>query len=732
MILAPFPKYAFLDNNGRPLIGGQLFTYIAGTTTKIATYTDSTGGVSNTNPIVLDYRGEANVWLDPTLTYKFTLAPPGDTDPPTRPIWTVDQVSGLGGLTQQIIGQLLWPRTAAEIAVNVTPVNYAYPPYVRGRYASFADWKSACDQAGAQGLLEANYAIASNTPLPNKFDFEGFALTGAFYSTIAPASLGAQGGYALNWTAKQPRIQGAFFNDFVGINTGLDDTGSVLMDGTSGGSSWSKIGVKYATTFVLDATSSYITQNLITGGILRFIPMVGAGNEINANVFDNVDVSAPTAANLASGTVTISNGSPAVVTWNTHGKNAGNAVVFTTTGALPTGLNTNTVYYVIAAGLATNTFQVSLTPGGAAVNTSSAGSGVHTATSFGVLQTDTLREPNTFRNVYWENGSNIRANAHLNGWHADGLGNPALDRYCHALFNTNVNQKLRTDFLSLSISNLVTGGDWSILDAAGKPPDLAQSLGAGVAVVADNTDPSGIGKRYEATFSAAFTNFSITMQPSGSDRFSLVLYYKSTADFFAIESNDGGGAISQSETLSLVSQGYGNNWKRLWISGPASKTSTTTVTLFAYGAVGGAAKTMSISGMFAGSEGCVIPPQKNNSILNSTFTGTLNGVTALVQGTVKVQRVGNCVTMHIPSLTGTSNSTSCSISGLPAALIPAAASSMEPCIIDDNSVTALGRMEVTAAGAITVYPSLTAAATGWTAAGTKTVTRKSITYFISP
>jgi hypothetical protein len=137
MILSPFPKLAFLANNGRPLDGGLLFTYAAGTTTKIATYLDDTGGSTNTNPIVLDFRGEANVWLDPSVTYKFALSPPGDTDPPTRPIWTVDNISVLG--TQQDIGRILYPRTAAEITAGVTPTYYFYPPYDYRRYGAVAD-----------------------------------------------------------------------------------------------------------------------------------------------------------------------------------------------------------------------------------------------------------------------------------------------------------------------------------------------------------------------------------------------------------------------------------------------------------------------------------------------------------------------------------------------------------------------------------------------------------------
>lgn len=77
-------------------------------------------------------------------------------------------------------------------------------------------------------------------------------------------------------------------------------------------------------------------------------------------------------------TVTITNATPAVVTWTGHGFVAGQPVIFSTTGTLPTGLTPGTVYYVIAAGLTANEFQVSATAGGTAIDTSGAGSGTHT------------------------------------------------------------------------------------------------------------------------------------------------------------------------------------------------------------------------------------------------------------------------------------------------------------------------------------------------------------------
>jgi len=86
-VVTPTAKAQFIDAAGVPLAGGFLYTYAAGTTTPQATYTDSTGATANSNPIVLDSRGEANIWLG-SSTYKFKL-----TDADNTEIWTVDNIS---------------------------------------------------------------------------------------------------------------------------------------------------------------------------------------------------------------------------------------------------------------------------------------------------------------------------------------------------------------------------------------------------------------------------------------------------------------------------------------------------------------------------------------------------------------------------------------------------------------------------------------------------------------
>jgi hypothetical protein len=83
--------------------------------------------------------------------------------------------------------------------------------------------------------------------------------------------------------------------------------------------------------------------------------------------------------NAATATMTIA--SPCVVTVTGHTFVANDPFIFTTTGALPTGLTVGTVYYVLAP--SGNTFNVAATSGGSAINTSGSQSGTHTAAPVG-------------------------------------------------------------------------------------------------------------------------------------------------------------------------------------------------------------------------------------------------------------------------------------------------------------------------------------------------------------
>lgn len=82
-----FPIIQWFDNSGNPLAGGKVYTYAAGTLTPQATYTDSTGGTPNSNPVVLDSAGRAQIWFSPA-SYKLILKTSADVT-----LMTIDNVT---------------------------------------------------------------------------------------------------------------------------------------------------------------------------------------------------------------------------------------------------------------------------------------------------------------------------------------------------------------------------------------------------------------------------------------------------------------------------------------------------------------------------------------------------------------------------------------------------------------------------------------------------------------
>lgn len=92
--LSAEPKQQFFDDDGNPLAGGKLCTYISGSNTPQATYTDFMGTVQNTNPVILDIAGRAQIWYDTTKDYRVVLRTAGTTSNCSDGtiLWTVDGV----------------------------------------------------------------------------------------------------------------------------------------------------------------------------------------------------------------------------------------------------------------------------------------------------------------------------------------------------------------------------------------------------------------------------------------------------------------------------------------------------------------------------------------------------------------------------------------------------------------------------------------------------------------
>lgn len=663
MSLSPSPKQQFFGNNGRPLEGGLLYTYIAGTTTKIATYSDSSGAL-NTNPIVLDFRGEANIWLDPEQTYKYVLSPRGDTDPPTNPIWSVDDIAAgltVAELTQQFLGRILWPRTQAEIDAGVTPVKYWIQPYIRGRYSDFDDWRAAADEASAIALLDDDYAITSDLVLPKRCDFSGYQITGAFYTTH---QFHSSGGCVLNWRAKRPRIRGCYFCRYTGIDTGVDDQGFVEIwggDGTTNpGTFWCNIGISYTTSMTLNADNFDINENWFYGGISRYVLLTGGTGGtggIHANTFFNLDAS----------------------------------------DQIPSLPNS------------------------------------------GYLQNDEKMHVNYIMGAYYESGADIVGNFHIGvaGYQGDANSPPKIGRYQHLVGSVGINQKNRGDYLSLTNFNFAEGGLWDIVDSSGKPPCLSQASGTGATVIADASTPGGIGLRYQVTMAADQSRFAITFNTRGQDFFTAVIDYRVVdppppappINFVTVLSNDGTSDTFYDPTPATASMP--TNWKRLRLSGPANTNGNTVIRLFAANGAPISSTDFSIGGIFIGTERAIPAPSRVPYVETGSFVVTLTGVSGTVTGTAYYVKQRNLVSIQLPTLSGTSNATTCTITGLPSTLIPAHTQGNLPTLIADNGAFAFGVIQLQTSGVFSCFKSATATGSDWTNSGTKTIANTNINYLLT-
>jgi len=96
LLLSPFfgAGGQLFNNNGDPLAGGKIYSYLAGTNTSTPTYTTIAGNIAHSNPIVLDGAGRVpsgEIWLSFAISYKFVLE-----DSVGGLIGTFDNIGGIG------------------------------------------------------------------------------------------------------------------------------------------------------------------------------------------------------------------------------------------------------------------------------------------------------------------------------------------------------------------------------------------------------------------------------------------------------------------------------------------------------------------------------------------------------------------------------------------------------------------------------------------------------------
>lgn len=182
-ILSPPPKAQFLDANGAPLAGGKVYTYQAGTTTPLATYTTAGGTTPNANPVILDARGEADIWYAPGVSYKVVLRTSADAL-----IWTVDNIAMSGSMATQnadnvsITGGTIGSGVTFAGSITGTATN------VTGTVAVANGGTGATTAANARANLSAA-ASGANTDITSLEQDVAIVATG----TIGTDSIGYRG-----------------------------------------------------------------------------------------------------------------------------------------------------------------------------------------------------------------------------------------------------------------------------------------------------------------------------------------------------------------------------------------------------------------------------------------------------------------------------------------------------------------------------------------------------------
>lgn len=162
------PVQQFFDANGDPLAGGKLYSYIAGTTTPLATYSNAAGTTPNTNPVILDAAGRATVYLG-NATYKFRL---DDADDVT--LFTTDNVPVVGDSGAEDGDDSPWSEHAVTDAMSATDLS--------GETVDFALYSSALYDVE---ILRGTTVIANGQIAVQNLNGTGRVVTGAFMAAEA-------------------------------------------------------------------------------------------------------------------------------------------------------------------------------------------------------------------------------------------------------------------------------------------------------------------------------------------------------------------------------------------------------------------------------------------------------------------------------------------------------------------------------------------------------------------
>jgi hypothetical protein len=157
------PSQQALDTSARVLPGATLSFFLTATSTATNAYADKDLTTPLANPLSANSGGVfPPVFLDPSVVYRIVLKTAGGVtlqtwDPANENVLSSDRIAAY--LTQSIIGQLLYPRTDAEIAAGVTPTYYFYPAGDIRRYGAVSGGSASTNTTAIQAAVDSNYNV---------------------------------------------------------------------------------------------------------------------------------------------------------------------------------------------------------------------------------------------------------------------------------------------------------------------------------------------------------------------------------------------------------------------------------------------------------------------------------------------------------------------------------------------------------------------------------------------
>jgi hypothetical protein len=211
---------SFLGVTGLPLSGGKLYSYQAGSSTPLATYTTVSGTIANANPIILGTDGRAanEIWLTYGYNYKFILQ-----DSAGGTIATYDDIYGILGTIPAVASVLptgmilLWSGSIGSIPAGflLCDGNNSTPD-LRNRFVIGAGSTYSVNQTGGS----ADAIVVSHTHTATVTD-------PSHNHTVSVANQGSQNGTATGG-GSQPTTAGAV------LTTSTVATGITVANSTTG------------------------------------------------------------------------------------------------------------------------------------------------------------------------------------------------------------------------------------------------------------------------------------------------------------------------------------------------------------------------------------------------------------------------------------------------------------------------------------------------------------------